>query len=408
MGKNQTDKNQWNENQTTKKQPKENQANENQKKKLGAKKRTLQMAGITLAIWLLSYSTAGAIQLGPERTSLGPSRPVISQQALENTSFGTAQQTLENTSSGVGQRFKDLPVSHWAWRPIDKMCDSGIAKGYPDQSFKPEKPVSYGEYIKMATVIMDGKDAGNGSGENWAAKYYRKGLENSFYTEYDIPDVKLNWQMTRGDMALIISGLLEEEMVENYNQVAGSITDINSKTKHEYEIVKAYAMGILEGYPDGTFRPEGTRSRAEAAASLYRIIQKQAPKSISGEQVPKSISGVAGNMAEYWKEDWIEGWAESSADLENYKIVSPEEVGLKIRVPWNGRLAGFDHTMVGFIYLIKDNHIIEYCRSIPAETFITSGSHYELDTIDYIMCVPSKHGEQKKILLVENPFRRQV
>ncbi|HZK87893.1 MAG TPA: S-layer homology domain-containing protein, partial [Anaerovoracaceae bacterium] len=328
MGKNQTDK---------------NQANENQKKKSGAKKRTFQIAGIALAIWLLS----GAIQLGPE-----------------STSYGAVQLGPESTSFSASQRFKDLPVSHWAWMPIDKMYDSGIVKGYPDQNFKPEKPVTYGEYIKMATIILNGKDAGNeldtgnGSGENWAAKYYKKGLENSFYTEYDIPDVKLNWQMTRGDMALIISGLLEEEMVENYNQVAGSITDINSKTKHEYEIVKAYAMGILEGYPDGTFRPDGTLSRAEAAASLYRIIQKQAPKSISGEQVPKSISGVAGNMAEYWKEDWIEGWAESSADLENYKIVSPEEVELKIRVSWNGRLAGFDHTMVGFIYLIKDNHII--------------------------------------------------
>jgi hypothetical protein len=338
------------------------------------------MAGMALAILLLSSSTAAAIQPGPEGTRFGASK-----------------------------RFKDLPVSHWAWGPIDKMCDSGIVKGYPDQSFKPEKPVTYGEYIKMATVLLDGKDAGNGSdaenesvegngsdvrsgsGENWAVNYYRKGLENSFYTEYDIPEVKLNWEMTRGDMALIISGLLGNEMVENYNQVAGSITDINSKTKHEYEIVKAYATGILEGYPDGTFRPEGTLNRAEAAASIYRIIQKKAEK---------SISGVAGNMSEYWKEDWIE--------TENYKVVSSEAAGLKIRVPWNGRLAGFDHTMVGFIYLIKNNRIIEYCRSIPAETYITSGSHYQLDTIDYIMCIPSKHGNQKTILLVENPFRRQV
>src|SRR5665648_212595 len=385
MGKNQTDKNQWNENQTTKKQPNknqtsENQLNKNQKKKLGDKKRAFKMAGIALTIWLLSFASVGAVQPGPERTSLG-----------------------------AGQRFTDLPVSHWAWRPIDKMCDSGIVKGYPDQSFRPEKPVTYGEYIKMATVILDGKDAGNGSdwgngtGKNWAVNYYKKGLENSFYTEYDIPDVKLNWQMTRGDMALIISGLLGKEMIENYEQTAGNITDIDSKTRHAYEIVKAYANGVLEGYPDGTFRPEETLNRAEAAASLYRIIQKQAPK---------SISGVAENMAEYWKEDWTEvwkeGWSDDWIDSENYKVVSPGAVGLKVRVPWNGRLAGFDHTMVGFIYLIRDDRIIEYCRSIPAETFITSGSHYELETIDYIMCIPSKHGIQKKILLVENPFRRQV
>lgn len=399
----------------------------NQKKKSGIKKRTLQMAGIAAAIWLLSYATVGAVQLGPEHTS---------------------QQSLENISFGASQRFTDLPVSHWAYSSIGKMCDSGIVKGYLDQSFKPEKPVTYGEYIKMATVILDGKDVGNGTGVlngsdvgngsdvvngtkgNWAVNYYRKGLENSFYTEYDIPDVKLNWQMNRGDMALVISGLLGNEVVENYDQVAGVITDVTSKTKHEYEIVKAYAVGILEGYPDGTFRPEGTLNRAEAVASLYRIIEKkaakniageQAPKSMSGEQTPKRIAGVVENMAEYWKEDWTEDWTEGWTEAltegwadsrnyksENYKVVSPDTVGLKIRVPWNGRLAGFDHTMVGFIYLIRDGRIIEYCRSIPAETFITSGSHYELDTIDYIMCIPSKHGIQKTILLVENPFRRQV
>src|SRR5665648_326709 len=195
-----------------------NQTEKNQKKKLGDKKRAFRMAGIALTIWLLSFATVGAVQPGPERTGPDPGQPVASQQ------------TLENTSLGAGQRFKDLPVSHWAWKPIDKMCDSGIVKGYPDKSFKPEKPVTYGEYIKMATIILDGKDAGdgsdwgNGTGKNWAVNYYKKGLENSFYTEYDIPDVKLNWQMTRGDMALIISGLLGKEMIENYEQTAGNIT----------------------------------------------------------------------------------------------------------------------------------------------------------------------------------------
>lgn len=321
-----------------------------------------RIARITVAICLICFVVVSAARLG-----------------------------AEDTVYGTDQRFKDLPISHWAYSSIGKMCDGGIVKGYPDQNFRPDKPVSYGEYIKMATVIMDGKDAGNGTGDNWAGNYYRKGLSNGFYTDFDIPVIKLNWQMTRGDMALVISGLLGNEIVENYDQVAGKITDVNPKTKHEYEIVKAYATGILEGYPDGTFRPEGTLNRAEAATSLYRIVQKK---------THQDIGNVTGNRDFYWKEDWI--------DTEKYKIISSNAAGLKIRVPWNGRLASFDHNMVGFIYLIKNGQIVEYCRSIPAETYITSGSHSQLETIDYIMCIPSKHGAQREILLVENPFRRQV
>jgi len=345
-----------------KKQTTKNQGKENQTTKQGIKKRMFQMAGIAAAIWLAFFAAAGTVQLGPE-----------------------------NTAYGASQRFKDLPASHWAYSSIGKMCDSGIVEGYPDLSFKPEKPVTYGEFIKMATVIMDGKDAGIGTGENWAVNYYRKGLVNGFYTDYDIPEAKLKWQMTRGDMALVISGLLGNERVENYDQVAGSITDVNSKTRHEHEIVKAYAMGILEGYPDGTFRPEGTLNRGETAASLHRIVQKKAEQ---------SIANVVDNRENFRKKDW--------GETEKYEMVSPEAAGLKVRVPWNGRMAGFDHNMVGFIYLIRNGQIIEYCRSIPAETFVTSGSHYELETIDYIMCIPSRHSMQKTILLVEDPFRRQV
>lgn len=366
MGKNQNNKNQKNAIQNNAIQNNKNQNDTIQWEKI---------VGVVVAIWLMCFVTASAV------------------------------------TAGASQGFKDLPVSHWAYSSIKKMCEVGIVKGYPDQSFKPEKPVSYGEYMKMATVILDGKDAGtetgeNRMGENWAGNYYRKGLANGFYTEYDIPEVKLNWQMTRGDMALVISGLLGNEKVENYDWVAGSIIDVHSKTKHEYEIVKAYATGILEGYPDGTFRPEGTLSRAEAATSLYKIVQKKAELNVANVSNDANnanytyISNIAGNKEAFWKEDWVE--------TEKYEIVSPEAAGLKIRVSWNGRLASFDHNLVGFIYLIKDGKIIQYCRSIPAETYITSGSHTQLEEIDFIMCIPSKHGVQKTILLVENPFGRQV
>jgi hypothetical protein len=315
------------------------------------------------------------------------------------------QPSLESNVYGASQFFNDLPANHWAVSQIEEMSNKGILKGYPDQSFKPENPITYGEYIKMATIILDGVDAGNGSGKNWALKYYKKGTENGIYSEYDIPNAKLSWQITRGDMALIISGLLENKTVENFDLIESRIVDIDEKTKHEYEIIKACSAGVLEGYPDGTFRPDATLTRAEAAVSLFRIIKTQSNYGIlnnSGNIINKNYNllNIIGNMEEYRKSDWIE--------TEKFTFVSPDEAGLKIRVPWNGRLAGFDHTLVGFIYLVKDNEIIEYCRSIPAETFITSGSHYRLDTLDYIMCIPSVHGTQKSILLVKNPFGKQV
>jgi hypothetical protein len=239
-------------------------------------------------------------------------------------------------------------------------------------------------------VILDGKDPGNSPGKDWARQYYEKLKKRGFYTEFDIPEVKLNWRITRGDMALIISGLMADEKIEAFENVSKTISDVDLETSNQYEIVKAYSLGILKGYPDGTFRPEGTLTRGEAAAALARSMTKRGME---------SIFGLITNMEDYRKEDWIES--------DQYKFVTPEQVKMTLRVPWNGRVAGFDHTMVGFIYLVKDHKIIEYCRSIPAETFITSASHFKLNEFDHIMSIPSKHGTKTHILMVKNPFSGQ-
>jgi hypothetical protein len=40
--------------------------------------------------------------------------------------------------------------------------------------------------------------------------------------------------------------------------------------------MKVYSMGLITGYPDKTFRPEGTLTRAEAAAVVFRLVEKSA------------------------------------------------------------------------------------------------------------------------------------
>jgi len=294
-------------------------------------------------------------------------------------------------AKGETQEFKDLTKAHWAFQSVTDLAKRGILAGFPDQTFQPEKPVTYGEFIKMAAVLLDGQDPGNSPGKAWAKYYYKKLHEKGFYTSFDIPEVKLDWMIPRGDMALVLCGLIPKESISDFDEVSQAIRDVKPGTDNQYEIVKAYKLGLLNGYPDGTFRPEQSLTRAEAASSLERVVKSR------GE---KSIYGLFPNMEEYRKDDWTE--------TDRYKFVTPEEVNMTLRVPWNGRIAGFDHTMVGFIYLIKDNEIIEYCRSIPAETFITTASHFRLDSFDYIMSIPSKNGSQPSILIVKNPFREQV
>lgn len=167
--------------------------------------------------------------------------------------------------------YSDLDTTHWAYKGIEAMSERGILTGYPDGSFKPEQLVSFGEFIKMMTVT-EGGDPGVSPKGHWALNYYQKGLDLGLFHDHKISKTSLDREIPRGYMAYLISSGLGEFTVNDYAKIRGEITDVEVGTPFEYDIIKAYEKGILNGYPDGSFRPEGTLTRAEAAVVLSNYI----------------------------------------------------------------------------------------------------------------------------------------
>ena len=64
---------------------------------------------------------------------------------------------------------------------------------------------------------------------------------------------------------------------------AVSIDDYKDKDKIQYEeaVTLLSALGVLEGYPDKTFKPEGELNRAEGAAIMTRLLTKNTPTGTS-------------------------------------------------------------------------------------------------------------------------------
>lgn len=46
-------------------------------------------------------------------------------------------------------KFSDLPPSHWAYRDVMELVEENVLSGYPDGTFKPEKPVTRAEFTKF-------------------------------------------------------------------------------------------------------------------------------------------------------------------------------------------------------------------------------------------------------------------
>lgn len=180
-------------------------------------------------------------------------------------------------SAAENNTYTDVPKTHWAANNIIILSDKNILAGYPDGSFKPNKDVTYGEFIKMAVLIKAKTDPGNSSSGHWAENYYNLALESEMFSEEQISKEKLGDPIPRRDMALIAlstagdARLSEEELEVAY----GKITDVDSGEPYSEILANAYGLGVVAGYTEGlssvSLKPDKTLTRAEAATMGYRM-----------------------------------------------------------------------------------------------------------------------------------------
>ena len=183
-----------------------------------------------------------------------------------------------------GGRFDDVPPSHWAFASIEELVERKAINGYPDGNFYPEKTVSREEFAKIM-VVAAGMTAAPAESSTyadvpltyWASPYietarpymtaYRNQGQLYFYPtagalreDIAVAVVKMKGLDTRGADASMLEAMF---------------TDLSSISEAALPYVAlAVEQGIVTGYTDRTFRGQGTITRGEAAAMLWRAFQK--------------------------------------------------------------------------------------------------------------------------------------
>ena len=52
----------------------------------------------------------------------------------------------------------DVPSGHWAEDAVEKLIDSGLVEGYPDKTFKGDRPLTRYEYAMVVSRMLDKMD----------------------------------------------------------------------------------------------------------------------------------------------------------------------------------------------------------------------------------------------------------
>lgn len=157
---------------------------------------------------------------------------------------------------------------HWASSYIFELFEKKVISGYPDGSFKPNEQVTYEHFIKMLVVqkglTINWAPQGLDQFANWARPYIQTSLDAEIVTSEDLNNVIKGTSIPREVAVKFLIKALDKEVTET--QVL-TFKDQESITFKD-EVATATTLKIIGGYPDGTFRPLGTLTRAEASKIL--------------------------------------------------------------------------------------------------------------------------------------------
>ena len=176
----------------------------------------------------------------------------------------------EDNQEETTEQFADVTDDKWYYDEILEAKKLGLIEGVGDNKYNPEENVTLAEIIAMASRIKNSKGGINTELESssvgkWYNSYITFAVNSGIIKTDDFEGFEEN--ATRAEVAYIFSNLFGD--VETGKNTV--IPDVNMNTEYCDSIHKMYALGILKGGSDGSFRPEDKITRAEAAAILLRV-----------------------------------------------------------------------------------------------------------------------------------------
>lgn len=174
------------------------------------------------------------------------------------------------------------------------------AKGWDEFEFLFETDINCydGCYLPAKAQTFCGAPYCDVAGDAWCAKAVLRMWDEGIMNGTAIDVFSPNASLTRGMIAAILYRMADEP---EFSGKAGSavFSDVKKDSFCDAAVGWAYANGIIEGYTDGSFKPNRALNRQELAALLYRYDAKSSPATTTDAQ---SESGDALNAAD--AADW--------------------------------------------------------------------------------------------------------
>ena len=152
--------------------------------------------------------------------------------------------------------FTDVKAGDWYAEYVTALAGSGVINGYPDGSFRPDGTLTWAQALKL--LLCAHGDLKDVTGDSWAETTMAKAAELGLCSAGQ--DGTAN--ITRLEFCKAAAKLFA------LSGTAQAFPDCS-----DADVLALVSAGVINGYPDGGFKPDNTLTRAEISKIIYLLIK---------------------------------------------------------------------------------------------------------------------------------------
>ena len=191
------------------------------------------------------------------------------------TTYATPQPPAEAAEGYLYDDTRD----HWAKNYIAALTQRGILTGYGDNTFKPDMGVTREEIAVILTRALGLEAAASVAPatsfndrsyiSSWAIDAINVMVQRGIYEGYDDGNFRPQQVISREELVAVVIRIFSGDLAKN--DLSYTDKDQIGEWAREY-LEKAAGLSLVEGYPDGSFKPGRTITRAEASKVIYNFM----------------------------------------------------------------------------------------------------------------------------------------
>lgn len=170
--------------------------------------------------------------------------------------------------------FSDIAEVEWAIKAIEDLTAKGILNGVGDRKFNPNGTVTREQFVKMLCVALNLTEETEITftdieADDWALPYIKKAVKAGLIAGTDENTFGYGANISRQDIAVILHRTIKD--------TKGTASFKDNADIADYAVGAVGALSglkILNGFEDGSFKPNDSCTRAQAAVIIYNYLSR--------------------------------------------------------------------------------------------------------------------------------------